>query len=418
MKERNTKPPAIRPLAIGQRSETVRRANLSAIVRELHAHGPRSRSYLVTRIGLTRSAIRSLLGELLAADLVREERAALRGTPGRPSPVVRPNPESMVVLGLEVNVDSQAAAVVGLGGEVLEQVRVDRPAGHASVDESIDDLVGLTTHLLRDPRRREALAGVGAAVAGVVRRTDGFVSTAPNLGWRDVSFGERLGRALDLPVPTSVANDGDLGALAEHRRGAAVGHDQVLFVAGEVGVGGGLIVDGLPLTGAAGFAGEIGHLPVNLAGRRCGCGAIGCWETEVGEGALLLRAGRPAESGRDAVDAVLRDAADGDPTALAALDEVGRWLGLGLAGLVNLLNPELVVLGGLFGRIHPFVSTSLEAELDRHALAAPRALVTVVPARLGIDAPLLGAAELAFEAQLADPAAWMRREARVELASA
>jgi len=111
-------------MAVGQRSETVRRANLSAIVRELHANGPRSRSMLVARIGLTRSAIRSLLGELLAADLVREERAALQGTPGRPSPVVRTNPEAMVVLAVEVNVDSLAAAVVGLGGDVLEIVRV------------------------------------------------------------------------------------------------------------------------------------------------------------------------------------------------------------------------------------------------------------------------------------------------------
>jgi predicted NBD/HSP70 family sugar kinase len=405
-------------MAVGQRSETVRRANLSAIVRELHANGPRSRSMLVARIGLTRSAIRSLLGELLEADLVREERATLQGTPGRPSPVVRTNPEAMIVLAVEVNVDSLAAAVVGLGGEVLELVRVDRPDGSASVDDTIDEVVELARRLLGDPRRREALVGVGVAVAGVVRRGDGFVSMAPNLGWRDVPFGQRLVPALGLDVPVTIANEADLGALAEHLRGAAVGHDHVLFITGEVGVGGGLIADGRPLRGVAGYGGEIGHIPVNRAGKRCGCGAIGCWETEVGEGALLVRAGRPADGGRGALDAVLAEAAAGSPVALAALDETGRWLGIGLAGLVNVLNPELVVLGGRFGRIHPYVSDALVEELDRHALAAPRGLVQIVPSRLGADASLLGAAEIAFEAILADPAAWLRSPGRVELASA
>jgi predicted NBD/HSP70 family sugar kinase len=107
------------------------------------------------------------------------------------------------------------------------------------------------------------------------------------------------------------------------------------------------------------------------------------------------------------VDAVLRDAEAGSPAALSALDHVGRWLGVGLAGLVNIFNPRLVVLGGIFGRILPFVSRTLEDELDRRALAAPRRLVRVVPATLGVDAPLLGAAELAFEPLLNDPAAWM-----------
>src|SRR5262249_37772273 len=277
-------------MAIGQRSETVRRANLSAIVRELHANGPLSRSMLVARIGLTRSAIRSLLGELLEADLVREERAALQGTPGRPSPVVRTNPNAMAVLAVEVNVDSIAAPVVGLGGAVLEEVRVERSGGAASVDDTIAEIAELARRLLLDPQRRATLVGVGVAVAGVVRRSDGFVSMAPNLGWRDVPFGQRLVPALGLDVPVTVANEADLGGRADRLRGAAVGCDHVLFVTGEVGVGGGLIVDGRPLSGVAGFGGEIGHIPVNPGGKRCGCGAIGCWETEVGEGALLVRA--------------------------------------------------------------------------------------------------------------------------------
>jgi predicted NBD/HSP70 family sugar kinase len=405
--------------AVGQRSETVRRANLSAIVRELHTGGPASRSELVGRTGLTRSAIRALIGELSAADLVVEERAAPAGVPGRPSPVVCLNPDGAVVLGLEIAVDSIAAALVGLGGHVFERIRVDRPSGHTSIESIAADLAELASGLRARRPKDETLVGVGVAVVGVVRRSDGFVSTAPNLGWRNAPLGAALSEALSVAVPISVANDADLGALVELRRGAAVGYHHILFISGEYGVGGGIIVDGQPLTGAAGYGGEVGHLPVNPNGSPCRCGSVGCWETEIGEAALLRMAGRPTGGGRGEVDAMLEEAETGSPAALSALDHVGRWLGIGLAGLVNIFNPELIVLGGLFGRIHPFVGPVLEHELDRRALDAPRRLVRVVPATLGVDAPLLGATELAFEPLIADPAGWFApRRRSLELASA
>ena len=405
--------------AICQRSETVRRSNLSAIVRELHDRGPASRSELVARTGLTRSAIRGLIGELAAADLVVEERPEPQGTPGRPSPVVRIEPDGAVVLALEIAVDSLAAAIVGLGGEVFERIRVDRPAGHIRVDGIAADLAELASLVRARRPAAERPVGVGVAIVGVVRRSDGVVSLAPNLGWRDAPLGKALEAALGLDAPISVANDADLGALVEFRRGAAVGCDDVLFISGEYGVGGGLIVDGRALTGVAGYGGEVGHMPVNPSGAACRCGSFGCWETEVGEAALLRIAGRPPGGGRPEVDAMLREAEAGVPAALSALDHGGRWLGIGLAGLVNIFNPRLIVLGGIFGRILPFVAPTLEHELDRRALAAPRRLVRVVPSVLGEDAPLLGAAELAFEPLLADPAGWLiPRRARPELATA
>jgi predicted NBD/HSP70 family sugar kinase len=394
---------------IGQRSETVRRANLSAVIRELHVAGPLSRSELVARTGLTRSTIRGLVGELVAADLLSEGPARSSGTPGRPSPVVRTNPEGAVVLALEVAVDSLAVAVVGLGGQVLELIRIDRARGHSLVEEITTDLADLVAVVRSHRPPDEDPIGIGTSIVGVVRRTDGLVSMAPNLGWIDVPLGERLRRALDTALPIAVANDADLGALAEVRRGAAIGADHVLFISAEVGIGGGLIVDGMPFTGVAGYAGEVGHIPVNPNGLPCHCGSVGCWETEVGADALLRRARRRTGSGRAEVEAVLRSAASGEPIAVAAVGEVAQWLGFGLAGLVNIFNPRLIVVGGLFGRLHPLVCSTVDAELDRLALPAPRALVRLVAAALGDDAPLLGAAELAFEPLLADPARWLRR---------
>ncbi len=401
---------------IGQRSETVRRANLSAIARGLHERGPLSRSDLVAATGLTRSAIRSLVGELASAGFVTEEGAVRLGTPGRPSPLVRPDPVSATVLALEILVDSIAASIVGFGGVQLEHVRQDRPRLQLNVDDVVADLATMAADLRA--RAGTPIVGVGVAVAGVVRRSDGLVSMGPNLGWVDVPLGARLDRVLGIRAPLVVTNDADAGVLAEHRRGAAEGTDDVLFVSGEVGVGGGAIVGGRPLTGAAGYGGEIGHLPVNPDGAACRCGATGCWETEVGEGVLLARAGLAPDAGSAGVDAVLRAADAGDEQALAALAHVGRWLGIGLGGLVNVLTPRLIILGGLHGRIHPYVRDALQAELGRRALPAPRALVSVVPATLGDDAPLVGAAELAFEPLLADPAAWFGRRGAMHLASA
>jgi predicted NBD/HSP70 family sugar kinase len=409
---------AVRLHAIGQRSTTVRRSNLSAIVRELHANGPLSRSTLVARTGLTRTAIRGLIAEFVTSDLVTEERPEPLGSPGRPSPLVRLNPTGAVVLALEIAVDSLAAGLVGLGGDIIDCVRAQRPRGHSSVDEVVDGLLELAAPL-RARAEAETAIGVGVAVVGLVRRDDGFVSTAPNLGWRNVPLGDRLAAEFGAAMPVAIANEADLGAVAELRRGAARGSGDLLYISGEVGVGGGLVIDGRPFVGAAGFGGEIGHLPLNPYGHPCQCGSIGCWETEVGEEALLRLAGRAPDGGWSEVEAVLADARDGTPVALAALDQVGHWMGIGVAGLINVLNPRLVVLGGLFGRIHPFVAEAMDREVARRALAAPLALVSIVPGQLGADAPLRGAAELAFEPLLADPAGWLRpRPSLGQLASA
>jgi predicted NBD/HSP70 family sugar kinase len=393
---------------LGHRSETVRRVNLSTILRELHGSGPMSRSDLVTRTGLTRSAIRGLIGELAAGDLVIEGPAALDGTPGRPSPVVRPFAEGAAVLALEIAVDSLAGSAVGLGGTTLAHRRVPLRRGQTGVTEIAQTLAGLATELRAELPADTDIVAAAVAVVGIVRRSDGVVSMSPNLGWRDEPLGERLMEALGMDVPITFANESDLAALAEHRRGAAIGVDDVILIWGSIGVGGGLIIDGEPLVGDAGYGGEVGHIPVNPEGLPCRCGSLGCWETEVGGNALLRRAGYPPEAGTEAMRTVLGDAEAGSPVALAAFAETGRWLGIGLAGIINILNPRLVLLGNFLAESYPYIRSALQAELDRRVLPASRRIVRVAPTSLGQDAPLLGAAELAFEPLLSGPAAWLR----------
>jgi predicted NBD/HSP70 family sugar kinase len=302
------------------------------------------------------------------------------------------------VLAAEIGVQSLTVATVGLGGHVHGRASFAHRPDRFGPAETVADIVELSRPLLRSIDA-ERLVGVAVGVPGMVRAEDGFVHVAPNLGWRDVPLGTQLADACrsELGVTSSVLvrNESDLGALAEHLRTRSDVRDLV-YVLGEVGIGTGVIANGRLLTGKAGYAGALGHLPVNPQGLVCGCGATGCWETEAGTGALLRHAGYAPDDSREAVEDVLARAALGDEVAVAAVDAVAYWLGVGLAAIVNVFNPERIVLDGIFAEIHPLAADRIETELASRALGPPRDVVEVVPSSLGADATLLGAAEVAF----------------------
>ena len=386
----------------GENRDSVRRRNLAILLEHVHRAGQISRASLTTLTGLNRSTVGALVADLVERSLVSEGEAVGHGTPGRPSPLVRPSSDGVVVLAAEVEVATISLAVAGLGGRIHEDVRVDRRRDRRTPEATADDLAELIRDALSRVDARRVL-GLGVAVAGVVRQSDGFVHVAPNLQWHNVPLARMLADRIGDQIRILMANDADLGALAEHVRGAGVGVDNMIYVASEVGVGGGIIVDGRLLTGAAGYAGEIGHITVNPDGAQCRCGARGCLEAEAGEWALLRHMGRRGDNEREAVDTILREAAAGSAGALEALRTVGRWLGTGLADLVNIFNPERVVLGGMFARAYPHIVNTVRAQLDVHAQAPSGAMVSVVPASLGNDSTLHGAVELALGPVLADP---------------
>lgn len=391
----------------GARASGLRRANLAAVLRHVHLHGGTSRSELTSAIGLNRSTIGALVGELVDLGLVDEVGGTASSGPGRPSPVVHPRPRGAQVLAIELAADAASVATVGIGGDILERATVPHDPAKDAPDDLVADLVEAARPLLAALPPGKLLA-VGAAVVGVTRRSDGFVHLAPNLGWRDVPLADLLRTALAphlvRPVPVLVANEADLGALAEHSRGAGRGVDHLVFVSGEIGIGVGAILDGRPLLGAAGYAGEAGHTLIDPNGVRCGCGARGCWETAAGQTALLREAGLdPHASGEVAIPEFLARARAGDPAALAAAAIVGRWLGIGVGNLVNLLNPSLVVLGGLYRQTFSLIEDAMREGLATRVLDPPGELLRVVPSTLGGSAPLVGAAELAFGDLLSDP---------------
>ncbi len=386
----------------GVAADELRRHNLAAVVEPLHLSGPLSRSELAGATGLNRSTIADLLGELTNLGLVEERAGPAPTGPGRPSPTVHAKPEGATALAVELAVDSIAVATVGLGGHVSNRLRVSRPRARFTPEETSQDVAKLAGPLLDSLPAQSVLVGVGVAVVGITRRADGFVHLAPNLGWRDVPLASLLAGELALDVPVLAANEADLGALAEHRRGVHAGIENLIYVSGEVGIGAGVIVDGKPLLGSAGYAGEAGHMVVDPNGAECRCGARGCWEAEAGEGALLRHAGMRDGTGR--IEDIAERAAAGDAPALQAVGQIGRWLGIGIGNLINLFNPELVVLGGLYHRLYGSLESSVIEGARLVTLDAPGGMTTIACSGLGSDAPLIGASELVLSGVIADPA--------------
>jgi predicted NBD/HSP70 family sugar kinase len=380
-------------------NDSLRRDNLATVLRLVHRSGAEglSRSALTARTGMNRSTIAALVGELAERGLVAESEPVSRSGVGRPSPIVTTT-ERAVALAVNPEIDAIRLAVVGLGGRVLARHRVA-----ARPDIDVPDVVELTATAARTllaglaPGHR--VIGAGIAVPGLVRTGDGLVRLAPHFGWVDEPFTALLSVALDLPA--SAGNDATLGVLAEATFGAGRGiADLVYLNGGASGIGGGIVAGGRPLTGGAGYAGELGHTLVNSDGALCHCGATGCLETEVRRAPLLELAGLD-DSRADELEEVLL--ASDDPAVRAEVDRQLGHLGVALRTAINTLNPERIVLGGFLAALYAVAPGQLALSGTARPLAASRESVEIVSAELGSDILMVGAAELAFAGLLADP---------------
>jgi predicted NBD/HSP70 family sugar kinase len=381
--------------------DEVRRHNLGRLLRLLHVHGAMSRATLTLLTGLNRSTVGALTTDLVNAGLLREsEPVGGRGGAGRPSIVVEPDPRQAFAVAIDLGVKHLTVARVGLGGTVLDRRQIRQPTIHHDLHQTLPIIEELSTQMLSAAPPGAVCVGVGVGVCGMVGREDGSVRCGLNVGWHDVPLGRLLADRLG-GLQVTVGNDGDLGALGEHMRGAAAGLSDIIYVSGEIGVGGGIIAGGHPLHGVGGYGGEIGHMCVNPRGRLCRCGRRGCWETEIGAEAVLESVGAAPDTD---LETVIAAHAAGDRRTAAGLRRVGHWMGVGVVNLVHIFNPEIIVFGGetraVFSATKPIVHQALAT-----ALAAPREQLRLAAAALGADSALIGAAETAFAPLLNNPLA-------------
>ncbi|MBZ4324366.1 ROK family protein [Streptomyces huiliensis] len=390
------------------------RAALGPALELVHTGRAPTRAVLTAELGVTRATAGAVAAELEALGLIRVDArpTASTGSQGRPSHRLSVAPDGPVVLAAQIHADGFRAALVGLGGRMVATAPgcMTVPADPARI---IDAVVAAGAGLLRETGRR--CLGAGLAVPSAVAEPEGTALNPLHLSWPAGApvrtlFTEALAKAGVLgpggvPVPGMAGNDVNLAALAEHRHGAGRGARHLLCVAtGHRGVGGALVLDGRLHSGSSGLALEVGHLTVNPAGLPCHCGSRGCLDVEADPAAFLTAAGRtpgPDSSLLHQATELLRTAYD-DPSVRDAAELIADRLGLGLAGLVNILNPDRIVLGGLHREL-------LAADPDRlRAVVADRSLwgrsgsVPILPATLDHNS-LVGAAEAAWQPVLDDP---------------
>ncbi|CAN5423119.1 ROK family transcriptional regulator [soil metagenome] len=378
-------------------AEGVRQRNLVRTLRLVHLEGPLSRAALTESTGLNRSTIADLVAQLVREGLVQERAPDRARRVGRPSPVVAMDPR-VVAIAVNPEVDALTIGAVGLdrGIPIRERIELD----HLITPEETAAIVAERIALWRaGPLADARVVAVGLAVPGLVRAADGLVRSAPHLNWTDAPVRGLVADATGLP--TVVGNDASLGAIAEHLYGAARGIEDVVYLnGGASGIGGGLIVHGMPVAGAGGYAGEFGQNRPGIASdhdRRAGSGVL---EAEVSRARLLAVVARPSAD-EPTLAALL--AASTLPDAIAELARQRRILATALANAVNVLNPSVVVLGGFLATIAERDLEGLTAAVGAHATPASMEGLDIRVAVLAEDRLLIGAAEAAFADILSDP---------------
>jgi len=392
----------------------VREINLSVIMNRLRTNAPISRAALAETTGLNKTTVSSLVNELIERQFVQE----IGLTPpssGRPAILLKLNPTAGFIVSCEIGVDFILVICTDFAPEIIwrHEEHIDPTIGqHAILDRALAILhqaieVGCPAC--------GTLWGMAVGVPGLVDQTTGALLFAPNLGWKDLPIRAILQESINVHL--FVDNEANLAALGEHYFGAAQGYEEVLYISAGVGLGGGIVHGGRMFSGVTGVGAEFGHMTMDPNGEICKCGNQGCWETQVSQQALFRHVWRRVERGEVSrlsemsggsrasltVPLIVDAARAGDAVALDALEIIGRHLGIGIASLVNALNPELVVFGGILSLAGEFLMPVIEKEVEQRALKSNREAMQLVLARHTSDACVMGGVAAVYQAMLAQP---------------
>ena len=395
----------------------VRELNLSSVLRRLHNQGTLSRAQLALLTGLNKSTVSILVEELLRRDLVCETGVNSNGT-GRPATLLEINPQAGGIIGLELGVDFVTVMLTDYVGNVLwrRHCNVDPAQGE---EPTIALTLDLIDEAIKDCKTRKLrILGLGVSTPGTVDLKRKVLVFAPNLHWRNVPLGKIYSDHIGLPV--FIDNDGNAAALGEHLFGMARQIKNFIFVFAGVGIGAGLFLNNELYRGNNGFAGEIGHSPLvwnPVAQIPCHCGNRGCWETNANQYSIIRRAEACLEVKRSTAILqlleqtksplsipLIKEAADlGDRVAIDIFTETGEAMGLGIASLVNIFNPEKIILGGPLSVVGDYLLPGIKKSVKDHALPEIADQVEIVLSSFRTDASAFGAIALVVNSILLSP---------------
>lgn len=393
---------------LGQNRDDVRQHNLATLLRMIHESGTISRSLLTTNSGLNRSTISDLVQELEDLGLVTEQESNSSTGVGRPSLQVTAS-NKVVAFAVNPDIDAVTVGMIGLGGEVIKRKRQPLTAP-VKPEKAVQVAAQIIADFRGELSAEIRIVGVGLAIPGQVRVTDGVVRLAPHLEWVEVPIVKMMSQATGLPVYAD--NDASIGCNAEHTFGSGRGYDDMVYLfASTGGIGGGVIIDGHQLRGAAGYGGELGHVRITSSTDPDYSGLPGTLESEVRRDEVL--------------DAIKLYAATDDELLLGltqvkdskAIKLIQRQidsLSIAIANFLNIFNPQIVVLGGYLAGLLEFDSNRLFEGVKRHSLTSANDSVVIRSGALAANLLMIGGAEVAFNELINDPSGTVLQIAKMK----
>jgi glucokinase-like ROK family protein len=403
----------------------LRKFNLTAVLTRLRQQSPISRAALADLTGLNKATITRLIRELMQHGFVREVGMHSSVT-GRPSILLELDPQAGYIIGVRLDIDYSAVILTNFAAEIIwrSEIKHTLEDGQGLIQANLLELIRRAIQNI--PEQGRPILGLGLGVPGLVDVDSGVLLFAPNLGWKNIPFRAWLQKHFHMPI--YVDNEANLAALGETYFGAARDSDYVLYINVTSGVGAGIVLHHEILTGATGIAGEVGHVTIDPLGPVCNCGNRGCWEAVISAPAIFRRirerilAGEPsclsaemlAHFSRLSVPLVVEAALNNDPVAKDVLCETSTFLGIGLANLINILNPERVVLGGYLSPAYPAMLVEIKKVVKDHALQWAWESTDIKIAHLGSDASLMGAIATIYNHVLTFPVETLALSGRTE----
>ncbi len=384
----------------------IRRMNAVSVLAQVREGGAQSRAQISEKLGLTRATVSKIVTDLLNADLVKETEY-LGGGAGRPGLQVEFNADSGCVIALEMDLDRLTLLLSNAGKETLYSKEVPFPLG-MPMEACLELAEGLVKDALSKGLGSHGRCfGICLAWAGLVNREEGELAYGPTFGWANVPVRARWESKFKVPV--HVENEAHAGAMGAHHSGAGKGRRNLIFLSQGVGLGAGVIVDGVLLRGKQGFAGQVGHTQFASNGITCTCGKAGCWVTEIGAAAVVRKLeaagktfGADDKAGTGWIEQIVEEAGETGSDARAVLKEVGFQTGLGLAKLVHTFNPSTIIIGGRLAKLLKVVENSILDGLGEGVLPQMKELLDVHISDSGED-QLNGCLDTVLESVMKDP---------------
>jgi len=388
--------------------EKVRKVNRSLILNTLRLHTPVSRAQVASITGLTRGTVSNIINVLMEDGLVFEDKLQ-DSKIGRPSVLLGLRPDGGAVIGVEIGVNFISVLLTNFVAETLWEIRAQTTPAQSQTDiiNQAEKYIDRALTIAKEHGLRPL--GIGAGLPGLVNVRQGNLVVAPNLHWKNVPLRLIWNQRFHLPV--YIDNEANLSALGEVYLGIASNVDHFIYLTSDIGLGGGIMIDGRLFRGGHGYGGEIGHIQRNPQGELCGCGRIGCWETQVGPRAVLRRVKKEFETHHDqslldacsgnldnlTFDMVVKFALEGDLICRQAIEEVAVNLGVGIADLVNIFNPDLIVIGGAFIQGKEILHSIIEKTIFSTALQPSTDNLRIEFSERDTEACVLGAVAVVLD---------------------